>query len=124
LRLIRQAGGRVILPDASPEAGYFFRSDHSFFRKFFFFIENLFMTINMIFSWFAIGNFFLVFKILTTSLGAEDLLGRTGEILGVVFTWLYGVFLVTCFVLSMGNRPAGSGRLYVAMVWFWAAIMM
>lgn len=102
----------------------FFRSDHSFIRKFFFFIENIFMTINMIFSWFAIGNFFLVFKILTTSLGADDLLGRTGEILGVVFTWLYGVFLVTCFVLSMGNRPAGSGRLYTAMVWFWAVIMM
>jgi chitin synthase len=90
----------------------------------FFFIENIFMTINMIFSWFAIGNFFLVFKILTTSLGADDLLGRTGEILGVVFTWLYGVFFVSCFVLSMGIRPAGSGRLYTAMVWFWAIIMM
>lgn len=102
----------------------FFRSDHSIIRKFFFFIENIFMTINMIFSWFAIGNFFLVFKILTTSLGDDDLLSRTGEILGVVFTWAYGVFLITCFVLSMGNRPAGSGRLYTAMVWFWAIIMM
>ncbi|KMQ81413.1 chitin synthase class i, partial [Lasius niger] len=76
------------------------------------------------FAWFAIGNFFLVFKILTTSLGTPDLLGRVGEILGVVFTWLYGAFLMTCFVLSMGNRPAGSGRLYTAMVWFWAVIMI
>ena len=78
----------------------------------------------MIFAWFAIGNFFLVFKILTTSLGDDELLGRTGEILGVVFTWLYGVSLVTCFVLSMGNRPAGSGKLYSAMCWFWAVLMM
>ncbi|KAM0432329.1 hypothetical protein ACHAPT_004870 [Fusarium lateritium] len=102
----------------------FLRSDHTFLRKFAFFIEFIFNTINMIFAWFAIGNFFLVFKILTTSLGDETLLGRTGEILGVVFTWLYGVILITCFVLSLGNRPAGSGGLYAAMVWFWAGIMI
>lgn len=102
----------------------FFRSDHSLFRKFFFFIEFVYNTINMIFAWFAIGNFFLVFKILTTSLGDEVLLGNVGKILGVVFTWLYGVSLVTCFVLSMGNRPAGSGPYYMAMVVFWAIIFM
>ncbi|ETR97094.1 hypothetical protein M419DRAFT_26956 [Trichoderma reesei RUT C-30] len=102
----------------------FFRSDHSFFRKMAFFIEFVFNTVNMIFAWFAIGNFFLVFKILTTSLGSDDLLGKTGEILGVVFEWLYGVILITCFVLSLGNRPAGSGKLYSAMVWFWAIIMI
>ncbi|CAM1500607.1 Fc.00g097690.m01.CDS01 [Cosmosporella sp. VM-42] len=101
-----------------------FRSDHSALRKFAFFIEFVFNTINMVFAWFAIGNFFLVFKILTTSLGDDSLLGRTGEILGVVFTWLYGFFLITCFVLAMGNRPAGSGRLYVSMVYFWAGIMV
>lgn len=102
----------------------FFRSNHSIFRKFAFFIEFVFNTVNMIFAWFAIGNFFLVFKILTTSLGSDTLLGRPGEILSVVFTWLYGVFLITCFVLALGNRPAGSGRLYTAMVWFWAMIMI
>ncbi|KAH7325805.1 chitin synthase-domain-containing protein [Stachybotrys elegans] len=102
----------------------FFRSRHTILRKFAFFIEFVFQTINTIFAWFAIGNFFLVFRILTTSLGAENLLGRVGDILGVVFTWLYGAFLVTCFVLSMGNRPAGSGKFYTAMVWFWAIIMI
>ncbi|KAJ0297384.1 hypothetical protein COL5a_003120 [Colletotrichum fioriniae] len=102
----------------------FFRSDHSILRKLMFFIEFVFNTINMIFAWFAIGNFFLVFKILTTSLGEDNLLGRTGEILGVVFTWLYGISLMTCFVLSMGNRPAGSGAYYITMVYFWALIMI
>jgi chitin synthase len=102
----------------------FFRSDHSILRKFMFFIEFVFQTINMIFAWFAIGNFFLVFKILTTSLGGTDLLGQVGVILGVVFTWFYGVSLVACFVLAMGNRPAGSGKLYTAMVIFWCVIML
>ncbi|KAK3327412.1 glycosyltransferase family 2 protein [Cercophora scortea] len=102
----------------------FFRSDHSFLRKIAFFVEFVFQTVNMIFAWFAIGNFFLVFKILTTSLGDDNLLGRVGQILGVVFTWLYGASLITCFVLSMGNRPAGSGRYYMAMIIFWAIIFI
>ncbi|KAK2068550.1 hypothetical protein P8C59_003184 [Phyllachora maydis] len=102
----------------------FFRSDHSILRKFAFFIEFVFNTINMIFAWFAIGNFFLVFKILTTSLGDSNLLGSVGSILGVVFEWLYGVSLITCFVLAMGNRPAGSGPYYMAMVIFWAIIFI
>ncbi|PSR97018.1 chitin synthase 3 [Coniella lustricola] len=102
----------------------FFRSDHSIFRKFAFFAEFTFNTINMIFAWFAIGNFFLVFKILTSSLGDDDLLGTVGTDLGVVFEWLYGISLMTCFVLSMGNRPAGSGPFYMAMVVFWAIIFI
>ncbi|CRK39802.1 hypothetical protein BN1708_008028, partial [Verticillium longisporum] len=102
----------------------FFRSDHSFLRKVMLFIEFIFHTINMVFAWFAVGNFFLVFSILTKSLGGDELLGRTGEILGVVFTWLYGVALFTCFVLSMGNRPSGSRWYYTTMVYFWAIIMV
>jgi chitin synthase len=102
----------------------FFRSDHSILRKFMFFIEFVFNTINMIFAWFAIGNFFLVFKILTTSLSSKDLLGDVGNYLGIVFAWLYGISLMTCFVLSMGNRPAGSGKFYGVMVYFWAIIMV
>ncbi|KAI0836648.1 glycosyltransferase family 2 protein [Hypoxylon sp. FL0890] len=102
----------------------FFRSDHSMLRKLMFFLEFVFQTFNMIFAWFAIGNFFLVFKILTTSLGDDDLLGQVGEILGVVFEWFYGISLMACFVLSMGNRPAGSGKLYTAMVIFWCVIMI
>ncbi|KAI0472823.1 glycosyltransferase family 2 protein [Xylariaceae sp. FL0804] len=102
----------------------FFRSDHSIFRKVAFFIEFIFQTVNQIFAWFAIGNFFLVFKILTTSLGGDTLLGNVGVILGVVFEWFYGVSLIACFVLSLGNRPAGSGKLYTAMVLFWCIIMV
>jgi chitin synthase len=102
----------------------FWRSDHSFIRKTAFFIEFIFQTVNQIFAWFAIGNFFLVFKILTHSLGGPKLLGNAGTILSVVFEWFYGICLVACFVLSLGNRPAGSGKLYTAMVIFWCIIMM
>lgn len=108
---------------ASAHFYQFFRSDHSFLRKIMFFIEFIYQTVNMIFAWFAIGNFFLVFKILTDSLGGDDLLGTVGTILGVVFEWFYAISLAACFVLSMGNRPSGSGKLYTAMVVFWSVIM-
>ena len=70
------------------------------------------------------GNFFLVFHILTTSLGDKDLLGTAGKVLGVVFEWLYLATLVTCFVLALGNRPGGSNKFYMTMVYFWIGIMI
>lgn len=70
------------------------------------------------------GNFFLVFRILTTSLGADNLLGNPGKWLGVIFEWLYLATLLTCFVLAMGNRPQGSNKFYMTMVYFWCGIMI
>lgn len=70
------------------------------------------------------GNFFLVFHILTTYLGDKTLLGNAGKILGVVFEWLYLITLVTCFVLALGNRPGGSNKFYMTMVYFWIGIMI
>jgi len=101
-----------------------FSSSHSFTRKIMFMVEFLFQFINMIFAWFAIGNFFLVFQILTTSLGGKELLGNTGEILSVIIEWIYLGTLVTCFVLALGNKPEGSPRFYRATSWIFGGIMM
>src|SRR6201996_6394076 len=100
-----------------------FRSNHSFLRKFMFLFEFFYQTINQIFAWFAIGNFFLVFRILTFSLGSKDLLSTTGNILAIIFEWFYLGVLITCFVLALGNRPQGSSKFYLSMVWFWVLIM-
>ena len=78
----------------------------------------------MLFAWFAIGNFFLVFRILTTSLADPELLGTAGKVLSVLFEWLYLATLVTCFVLALGNRPQGSNKFYMTQVYFWAVLMM
>ncbi|KAI9671912.1 MAG: Chitin synthase, class 1 [Caeruleum heppii] len=101
-----------------------FRSGHSMARKSMFLVEFAYQTINMLFAWFAIGNFFLVFRILTTSLGEKNLLGTTGAVLGVIFEWLYLMTLLTCFILAMGNRPQGSNKFYMTMVYFWVGIMV
>ncbi|KAF2726314.1 glycosyltransferase family 2 protein [Polychaeton citri CBS 116435] len=99
------------------------RSHHSAVRKTMFLIEFIYQTVSMLFSWFAIGNFFLVFKILTNSLSDKTLLGNAGLILGVIFEWLYLATLVTCFVLALGNRPQGSNKFYMTQVYFWAVLM-
>jgi chitin synthase len=100
------------------------RSSHSFMRKFMLAFEFFFQTINMLFSWFAIGNFFLVFHILTQYLGSKDLLGTAGKVLGVVFEWIYLATLVSCFILSLGNRPQGSNKWYMTMVYCWVIVMI
>ena len=145
LQYVKSSTGETDVPDAMTELilqrrrwlnGSFFaaiyalshfyqisRSDHSFSRKLMFCIEFIYQAFNIIFAWFAVGNFFLVFRILTTSLGDSDLLGTPGVILGVIFEWLYLATLVTCFVLALGNRPQGSNKFYLSMVYFWAVIM-
>ena len=70
------------------------------------------------------GNFFLVFHILTSSLGQKNLLSTAGSVLGAVFEWLYLATLLTCFVLALGNRPQGSNKFYMTMVYFWVGIML
>ncbi|KIW89623.1 chitin synthase 2 [Cladophialophora bantiana CBS 173.52] len=100
------------------------RSNHSAIRKFMFLIEFTYQTINMLFAWFAIGNFFLVFRLLTASLGSPGPLGKAGTVLGVIFEFIYLGTLLYCFILSMGNRPQGSKKSYLAMVIFWSILMI
>ena len=145
LQYVKSATGETDVPDRIPEFilqrrrwlnGSFFaavyaithwyqlwRSDHSFFRKFMILIEFAYQSINMLFAWFAIGNFFLVFRLLTASLGTPGPLGQAGTILGVVFEWMYLANLLYCFILSMGNRPQGSKTSYLIMVIFWSVLM-
>jgi chitin synthase len=98
-----------------------FRSDHSFLRKMMFLVEFVYQTISMLFAWFALGNFFLVFRILTASLANE--IGTAGRVLFIIFEWLYIGVLIACFILALGNRPQGSNKFYMSMVYFWVIIM-
>ncbi|KAK9465692.1 chitin synthase-domain-containing protein [Lipomyces arxii] len=99
------------------------RSNHSFLRKIMLNVEFLYQLFSMLFSWFAVGNFFLVFRLLTTSLGAANLHFSPGLTLGVILEWFYIAALASCFVLAFGNRPQGTRRFYAAMVWFFALLM-
>ncbi|CAK9437506.1 chitin synthase I [Lodderomyces beijingensis] len=98
-------------------------SSHSFGRKIFFQIEFFYQFIGLIVSWFSIGSYFLVFRILTTSLTAPELNFSPGNVLSVIFLWLYLASIVTTFVLSFGNKPKGTERFYIVIVVFFAILM-
>jgi len=95
-----------------------FRSNHSCMRKLMFLVEFLYQAVSMLFGWLALGNFFLVFRILTDALQDPLLLGVAGERLAIAFEYVYLAVLVACFVLSIGNRPSGSPTFYLICVIF------
>ncbi|KAF8259401.1 chitin synthase-domain-containing protein [Lactarius quietus] len=92
---------------------YLYRSSHSFARKFWIHIELLYQTFNLIFSWFALGNFFISFFVLTNALEDPTIIGgKVIELVNTILKYAYVGLLLTCFILSLGNRPQGSNKGY------------
>lgn len=96
------------------------QSSHSFGRKIALFIEFVYQTLSLLVSWFSLGSYFLVFRILTTNLG--DLYNPC-KYISVVFLWLYLLSVVTTFVLSFGNTPRGTPIFYLVIIIFFAVLM-
>ncbi|GME70071.1 unnamed protein product [[Candida] boidinii] len=80
-------------------------TNHSLGRKIILHIEFLYQFLNLLVSWFSLGSYFLVFRILTVYLAQPDANFAPGKGLSVAFLWLYLASLVTTFVLSFGNKP-------------------
>lgn len=136
LKYIKQARGVTDVPDQLPEfisqrrrwlngslfaalyalvhTRQFLASDHGTWRKAMLMIESLCSFVNVCFAWFGVANFYIFFRILTTSLE-----GPTFKMKGISFAntlaqYLYLGTLAACFVFSLGNRPQGSKRKYKA----------
>ncbi|TFY62620.1 hypothetical protein EVJ58_g3752 [Rhodofomes roseus] len=88
---------------------YIYRSSHSLLRKFWIHVEFIYQTFNLFFSWFALGNFYIFFVILTDSLEDSSLgLSSAIKYFNIVVNYIYLGLLIMCFLLSLGNRPQGS----------------
>ncbi|KAH3671308.1 hypothetical protein OGAPHI_000531 [Ogataea philodendri] len=99
-------------------------TSHSFGRKVMLHIQFLYQFINLLVSWFSLGSYFLVFRILTVYLAEPEADFAPGNILSVFFLWLYLASIVTTFVLSFGNKPKGTKRFYLIIVTFFAILMV
>ncbi|KAG2361949.1 glycosyltransferase family 2 protein [Suillus spraguei] len=84
---------------------YLYRSSHSFLRKFWIHIEMIYQLYNLIFAWFALGNYYIAFTILSQALEAYI---PQIHILYLILNYFYLGLLIMCFLLSLGNRPQGS----------------
>lgn len=95
---------------------YIYRSAHPFWRKFFLHIEMIYQAITLFFSFFSLSNFFIAFWILTRAV-SEQVHGL--KVPNIILTYIYLAVLLFCFLLSLGNRPAGNKWAYTgAMVIF------
>ncbi|KAJ2226200.1 hypothetical protein IWW45_007563 [Coemansia sp. RSA 485] len=118
-----------------------FGTSHSLYRRVLLTVEFLYQTINMIFSWFAIANFYLAYYFLEQnvktihdsrkgrldvppiSLNADPFHGA-GYYVMEVFRELYILALIMQFVLSLGNRPQGTKAIYRLSVALFTVIMI
>ncbi|GAA5953586.1 hypothetical protein JCM21900_003352 [Sporobolomyces salmonicolor] len=102
--------------------GYIYRSDHTFWRKLWLHVELLYQTFNMLFSWFGLANWWIIFRILTSSL-ADPSFGVSGiKYLNIVLEYYYAALLICCFLLALGNRPQGSNGIYIFIMTSFALI--
>ncbi|KAJ3208139.1 Chitin synthase, class 2 [Dinochytrium kinnereticum] len=114
-----------------------FQSGHTFSRKWILMLEFIYNGVNLLFSWFNLGNFFLSFYFLFNvasdqseafcQLGAvessSDPFYPNGERVFDAVRTLYIFSVVTMFIASLGNRPEGSKVLYLAMSIVFALLM-
>nr|GAT57650.1 glycosyltransferase family 2 protein [Mycena chlorophos] len=86
-------------------AGQILRSGHSTARKLFLMIETAYTVINLIFSWFSIGNLYISFVVLTTSLESPYFHMPAIKIANDLIQYSMAAVIVACFFFSMGNKP-------------------
>ncbi|OXB33726.1 chitin synthase [Cryptococcus neoformans] len=144
LKFVKAAVGETDCPDTIPEFiaqrrrwlnGSFFaavyalmhtnqiwRSDHSFARKSALMLESVYNFLNLIFSWFALANFYIFFVILTSALEGSAFNVPHIDVLNTIARYGYLGALVGCFIFAMGNRPQGSPWKYKAAIYFFALL--
>jgi len=76
-------------------------------------VEFLYQTFNLIFSWFALGNYYITFVILSDAMEDKSFNIPDIHIINVVLNYFYLGLLVMCFILALGNRPQGSKWAYI-----------
>ncbi|KAL0068737.1 hypothetical protein AAF712_004066 [Marasmius tenuissimus] len=146
LKYVKGAVGETDVPDALPEfigqrrrwlngsffaatyaiahAGQILRSGHSVTRKTMLMIETVYNIINLCFAWFGIGNFYLFFVVLSSSL-ESDYFGLTGiEYFNTIIQYSLVLMIAACFLFCMGNKPRASPWKYKLTVIFFSILML
>ncbi|KAI7902650.1 chitin synthase 1 [Cokeromyces recurvatus] len=104
----------------------FWNSGHGVNRTLLLIIEGIYNMISLIFSWFAVGNFYIAFYFITKSLSASNVdpfgNGWGGRIFDLCkYTYAFLLFII--FICSMGNRPQSSKFLFMTCLIGFACIM-
>uniref|UniRef100_V5F0Z4 Chitin synthase n=1 Tax=Kalmanozyma brasiliensis (strain GHG001) TaxID=1365824 RepID=V5F0Z4_KALBG len=148
LRYVKSAKAYTDVPDRVPEfisqrrrwlngslfASYYavwhwyriFTSGQPFLRKIWLLFQVIYNLVLLVFSWFAIANFFLAFYFLlnaSTSATGSDPFGGQGPAIIEVFQNVFIAMVIVVLVCSLGNRPQGSNFAYTSAIIIFALIM-
>ncbi|KAJ3539839.1 hypothetical protein NM688_g6311 [Phlebia brevispora] len=145
LRYVKSAIGETDVPDALPEfisqrrrwlngsffaatyaiahTGQIWRSGHTTGRKLVLMAETVYNVVNLVASWFALGNFYLFFVILTSSLESEIHV-KFIKYLNAFIQYVMAGLVIAAFLLSMGNKPKASKWKYKILTIVFAVFMV
>ncbi|KAI9330177.1 chitin synthase-domain-containing protein [Obelidium mucronatum] len=116
-----------------------FSSGHSFGRKVLLFIEAIYNSINLLFSWFNIGNMYLSFYFLFNIAGTDSLAACTvgitsaagidpfypyGGAVSAVLRSIYLGSLMSMVIASLGNRPEAIKTMHIVFAVVFALLMV
>ncbi|KAI9364387.1 chitin synthase-domain-containing protein [Zopfochytrium polystomum] len=110
-----------------------FKSRHTTFRKYILVGEFIYNIVNLYFTWFNIGNFYLSFYFIfdasndstctNSNVAGVDPFYPRGRLVFSVFRNLYFISLITIFIVSLGNRPQASKTIYLTISVAFAVMM-
>lgn len=89
-------------------------------------IEFIYQFIQLLFTFFSLANFYLTFYFVAGSLSdpTVDPFGHhVGQYIFYILRYTCVLLICTQFILSMGNRPQGAKKLYVASMAIYGIIM-
>ncbi|KAK4099295.1 glycosyltransferase family 2 protein [Parathielavia hyrcaniae] len=147
LKYVKGCTGETDVPDTVPEFvsqrrrwlnGAFFaavyslvhfrqiwETDHTVARKILLHIEFVYQFIQLIFTYLSLANFYLTFYFIAGGLAdpTVDPFGGAAKYIFLILRYVCVLLISTQFILSLGNRPQGSKRMYLASMIIYAVIM-
>ena len=103
------------------------QTDHTIARKVLLSIESVYQFIQLLFTYFSLANFYLTFYFVAGGLADPrvDPFGHgIGKIIFIILKFVCILMISSQFILSLGNRPQGAAKLYLASMIICGVIMI
>lgn len=91
-------------------------TDHSVPRKALLLIESFYQFIQLLFTYFSLANFYLTFYFVAGGIAdptVDPFPSNLGKYIFYILRYTLTLLIATQFILSLGNRPQGSKKLYL-----------
>lgn len=149
LKYVKNCTGETDVPDSVPEFisqrrrwlnGAFFAAvyslvhfkqllatDHTIARKGLLLIESFYQFIQLLFTYFSLANFYLTFYFVAGGVADEkvDPFGHhIGSYIFAILRYACVLLIAAQFIISLGNRPHGAKKLYLASMIIFSIIMV